>query len=126
MIRVLIIVAGLVPAVFAGCGSSFQSEGDIRARLQNEDPSVRVYAAIEAGNTKRQDVLPLLVDRLTDRDSNVRMFSAMALRKITGEDFGWASWKTLRQREESVARWRQWLKKHSSPVPVTRSDNGAE
>jgi hypothetical protein len=96
------------------CLGPVKPEGDVCRRLQHENPRVRVDAAIEAGNTKDAAAVPFLIDRLTDQESSVRMFSAIALRKITGQDFGCVPWAGRDEQEEAVKKWRAWQRKSSN------------
>lgn len=109
----------VIGVVVAGCVASTPTAGTIYQRLQNEDPAVRNAAIVEAGNTKNVKTIPLLIDRLSDTESNVRMFSGMALRKITGKNFGWRSWEPRIDRDKAIRRWRQWAKKTASAVEST-------
>jgi alpha-galactosidase len=70
----------------AGCGSLDQ--GELALRFQDEDPAVRMGAALEAGRTRDAKSVPYLVDRLGDSESDVRFAAIMALEKITGESVG--------------------------------------
>jgi hypothetical protein len=110
-----------------GCEASTPTVGTIAQRLQAEDPSVRIQAAVEAGNSDDKKVVPLLVDRLSDTDSDVRFYAGMALEKIVGQDLskemGWVSYDPADERDKAVTRWRQWVRKHygqtTSPPATT-------
>jgi hypothetical protein len=39
----------------------------------------------------------------------VRFAAIVALEKITGTDRGYRYWAPAAQRDEAIARWRQWL-----------------
>ncbi len=64
------------------------------------------YLAAEQG---RRDLLNALVDNLADRDESVRFITAIALRRLTGQDLGYRSYSPLAEREEAIARWKRWL-----------------
>ena len=92
------------------CSSTLApATGDLSADLRHQDPRVRIDAAIKAVAQKRLELAAELVENLSDRDGAVRMFSAVALRKLTGQDFGYKPHGTLLEREEAVASWRAWL-----------------
>jgi hypothetical protein len=110
MKTVTVFILVVIGVVVAGCVASTPKTGTIYQRLQNEDPAVRCDAILEAGNTKNAKTIPLLIDRLSDTESDVRMFSGIALRKITGKDFGWQSWDPRIKRDKAIRRWRQWAK----------------
>lgn len=99
-----------------GCQATTPTVGTIAERLQAEDPDVRIQAAVEAGNTGDKKVVPLLVDRLTDADGDVRFYAGMALEKLLGQDvsreMGWVSYDPADERSKAVKRWRQWVRKH--------------
>ncbi|MCK5114040.1 MAG: HEAT repeat domain-containing protein [Phycisphaerae bacterium] len=119
MKTMVVFMLAVVGVMVAGCVASTPTAGTIYQRLQNEDPAVRVAAVVEAGNTKNEKTVPLLIDRLSDTESDVRMFSGIALRKITGQNFGWLSWDSRIKRDEAIRRWRQWAKKTDSAVVST-------
>lgn len=100
--------------ILAGCEATTPKVGTVARRLQAEDPAVRIQAAVEAGNTGDKEVVPLLVDRLTDTDSDVRFYAGMALEKILGQELsqqmGWVSYDPADQRNQAVTRWRRWVK----------------
>jgi hypothetical protein len=91
-----------------GCAVTPDPVGDVMTSLQSTDPSLRTRAVVKAGNEQDARAIPLLIDRLEDSDSGVRMFAGMALRKITGEDMEWRFYEANRKRHEAVKRWRQW------------------
>ncbi len=108
-----ILLAGLcfvVIAMVVGCVASTPQTGTIYQRLQNEDPAVRIEAIIQAGDRKDTKAVPLLVDRLSDTQPDVRLFAIMALRKITGMDFGWRAYDPADKRNLAIRRWQQWIK----------------
>jgi hypothetical protein len=102
--RVMILL--LAPAC-AGCGG--QAPGDLPARLQHEDPAVRIWAIKEAGQSGDPALVPLLVDRLTDSERDVRVFAAIALRKAVGRTMGYRHYAGREEQNAAVERWRAWL-----------------
>jgi len=119
MKTVAVFILVVIGVVVAGCVASTPKIGTIYQRLQNEDPAVRGAAILEAGNTKNTKTIPLLIDRLSDTESDVRMFAGIALRKITGKDFGWQSWDSRIDRDKAIRRWRQWAKTTDFTVEPT-------
>lgn len=111
---VLLGIALLAP----GCSLPGSSRN---ARLQDEDPSVRVTAAIEAGQAKDAQAVPLLVDRLGDSDADVRFFAIAALEKITGQTMGYKVYEAPALRQQAIERWRQWLAKQPAGKQGTPS-----
>jgi hypothetical protein len=104
---------------FAACGCS-APRPDLYHRFQDEDPSVRAGAAVEAGRLKDPNAAPYLVDRLSDTESEVRFFAALALEKITGQTMGYRYYESSDRREEAIARWREWLKTNAATQPATQ------
>ena len=114
----ILVVVGVI-VVLVGCVASTPEAGTVYQRLQNEDPAVRGAAILEAGNTKNAKTVPLLIERLSDTESDIRIFAGIALRKITGKDFGWRSWDSRIDRDNAIGRWRQWAKKTDLTVEPT-------
>ena len=102
-------------AAFGGC-----SEPTVAAGLQSDDPSQRINSAVQAGTSRDLNAVPLLVDRLSDSDSDVRFYAILSLRKITGTDMGFHYYDPPEQREQAIGQWRQWLarKDWASTLPA--------
>ncbi len=101
------LVLGLL---LVSCRSTLDpASGDPRLDLRHADPRVRIGAAEQAVRQSRMDLCGLLVKNLSDRDGAVRLFSSVALRKLTGEDLGYKAHGTLVERRESIALWTKWL-----------------
>ena len=110
-------LAGSLWALLAlGCSAtSDPASGDLRQDLRHKDPRVRMEAAHQAGTKDRTDLVDLLVENLRDHDESVRFITAISLRKITGQDFGFRSFASILEREEAIARWRRWAGIPSPP-----------
>ena len=93
----------------AGCMRLAEDQGTLYERIQAKAAAVRLRACVEAGQTGNREAMPLLVDRLSDVDADVRMFAHMALKQISGKDFDWKPWDTEAARGHAVDRWRAWL-----------------
>lgn len=52
--------------------------------------------------------IPVLIDRLSDDDPVVRLASHEALKKRTGQDFGYQPYVEGDELASSVGRWKQW------------------
>jgi hypothetical protein len=92
--------------------------------LKHVDPRVRIQAAKVAEQTGRTDLLLDLARNLSDPDPAVRMFTAVALRKLSGMDIDFKPHGTTTEREEGLARWIKWIEEQS-PAPRTNDDKGA-
>jgi hypothetical protein len=95
--------------VLLGCSPNLpRLSGDTPADLQHQDPRVRVLAARAAVAEGREDLIPRLIQNLSDEDEAVRLYTAVALRKLTGEDFGYLPHATPRERRQAIERWNRW------------------
>ena len=95
--------------LLSGCANNKDIDGSLYMRLQHFDSTVRIRAILETVDSGDETVVPLLVDRLTDTNSNVRSLANKALREITNQNFGWSPWASTRPRQTAVDKWRIWL-----------------
>lgn len=102
----------------SGCGPP---AGRYPQTIGSQDPLVRVKAIIHAGQIKDESVVPLLVDRLEDEDSGVRFYAILALERIVGTRMGYDYGAPIAQRQEAVARWRNYVAERNAPV-ATKHD----
>ena len=93
-------------ALAVGCAVN---SPDLYRRFQAEDPSVRIAAAVEAGRTKDPQAVSYLIDRLNDSEPDVRFFSYVALKNITGSTMDYHYYDSASKREHAIERWREWL-----------------
>ncbi len=111
-LRWMATVVGMLAGVVTLSGCGWIGQKSLPQRLQSEDPAERLDAVVEAENRGSRRAVPYLVDRLSDSEREVRMFAAVALRKITGEDMGYRHYDPESERREAVDRWRQWVRTH--------------
>lgn len=97
----------LAPWPWGGCAPS--AGGSFYSNIQSDDPQLRVEAIVEARGVKDPNMLPYLVDRLTDSESDVRLFTAAALKEITGRSMGYEIYESPQRRAQEQQQWRQWL-----------------
>ncbi len=94
-----------------------------RKMLSDRDPGVRRVAAWALAHTGDMDVVPQLIDTLTDPDEDVvdaaRLGLQIISRKIEG--LGPPSPSTPEQRKEAAARWREW---YNAIRPLDLDDEG--
>jgi len=109
MDRILRIILLAALGLLAQAGGCRHPGDNLAADFQSEDPSQRVRAVVEAGQTKDSAAVPFLVDRLTDSQQEVRFFAIIALERITGQTMGYNYYDPPDERAAAVARWRQWL-----------------
>jgi len=98
------------PHVAAGAPQVAPDESTLYGRLQSRNKDVRMEAILQAGREKDAKAVPYLVDRLGEGYAEVRFAAIVALEKITGTDRGYRHWAPAAQRDEAIARWRQWLR----------------
>ncbi|GEM_PF-2546717 len=95
--------------VAAGAPQVAPDESTLYGRLQSRNKDVRIEAILQAGREKDAKAVPYLVDRLGEGYAEVRFAAIVALEKITQTDRGYRYWAPAAQRDEAIARWRQWL-----------------
>ena len=88
-------------------------------------PEERIRAAQHAAAIQDQQALPLLVERLDDEDSAVRLFTILSLEKLTGTRLGYEYQADEVERARSVERWRRYLVDWAAtrPAPATSPVN---
>lgn len=95
----------------AGC-NVFGLRGSIAQRLQAEDPDVRITAIHDADRSGDRELLPLLVERLSDSHEEVRLFAFIALRRRTGKTLGYHYYDPRDERQKAIERWREYLRRN--------------
>lgn len=84
-------------------------ERTLYGRLQSKNEDIRMAAILQAGRQKDPKAVPYLVDRLGDSYAEVRFAAIVALEKITGTNRDYHYWAPTADRQQAIARWRQWL-----------------
>jgi len=109
-----LLAAGVATALIlalAGCGPGRTPYPE---SLNSQRPEERILAVKHAAEIGDRDVIGILVDRLEDDDEAVRLFTILALEKLTGTRHGYdySADQTLRQR--AVQRWRRYVARQSA------------
>ena len=117
--RTACLLTGIILGALSGCNLGI-GQPAISAQLQSEDPDQRVAGIHRAARNNRQDLLGLLVDRLSDSETEVRLFAEQALQKMTGVTLGYHHYDPPQQRRAAIERWRRWLREHGKDVPATQ------
>ena len=97
-----------------------RSERAVRALLADlGSPSAftRSQAVNELAKYRQQRFAPHFVTALRDPDKVVRGRAAAALRKVTGESFGFRADDPPTDRVQAIALWERWWKGSSPPAP---------
>jgi hypothetical protein len=84
----------------------------MRSKLKDANAEVRRAAALACAIKADKQLIGDLIATLDDSDRWVTRAAAVALRTLTGEDFGPAAAATPEERAKSVAAWRAWWKRH--------------
>jgi hypothetical protein len=103
-LRRTILLLALLIASAPGCRSG------PRNFLGVNDPAPLNRARAAGMDRPVPDVVavPELLRRLDDEDAVVRLSAHEALRRRTGQDFGYQPWADPAEREPAAARWHQW------------------
>jgi hypothetical protein len=96
------VACAIILASLAGCRSSGQG-------LSDEDVAYKVPAIKDAVRSDQRTAIPLLVKDLDDDDAAVRFFASEALRRLTGQTFGYHYYDDAPARLPAVTRWQDWL-----------------
>jgi HEAT repeat protein len=83
--------------------------------LMDEDPSFKIPAIKQAAETHDIRAIPQLIESLDDDDPAVRFYAIEALKRLTGETFGYRFYEDESQRRIAVGKWKDWLEKHPQP-----------
>jgi hypothetical protein len=82
-------------------------------------PEERILAARHAAELHDRGAIPLLVDRLEDDDPAVRLFTILALEKLTGTRLGYDYRSDDLQRARAAQRWRRYVADLAASQPAT-------
>ncbi len=99
--------------IFAGVCVSGCYSPDPKS-LTSDSPPSAIPAIKEAADKNDRAAIPRLVQCLDNNDSAMRFAAINALRKLTGQDFGYRYYDDEFDRRPALDRWRQWLKDHPS------------
>ena len=82
-------------------------------------PEERIQAARHAAEIHDRQAIPLLVDRLEDDDSAVRLFTILSLEKLTGTRLGYEYRSDDVERARAVQRWRRYGVEWAATQPIS-------
>ena len=111
--QVFLVTLGLIHSACA------PPAGDLIERLENRDPLLRIRAITEIARTEQKELVPNLVDRLSDDDAAVRFAAMFALDELTGTRLGYRYSAPLSERMKAVEAWRQYLEQQISSPPAS-------
>ena len=87
-----------------GCGVAPRHFRD----LIDPAPMTRARATHLGDGLPEAVAVPALIDRLEDDDPVVRLSAHEALRRRSGQQFGFLPWADPAERARAVTRWRSW------------------
>lgn len=85
------------------------ARGDLVSLLEDKDDTVRLAAARGLANFGERQSLRALVSLLESDNLLVRVSAAAALRRLSGQHFGFAAYDTADKRQKVVAKWKGWV-----------------
>lgn len=85
----------------------------LKSRLHDPNVELRRAAALAYGAKDDRTLIIDLIAALDDKDASVVRAIAIALKSLTGENFGPNANATAEEREKAVAAWKAWWKKQS-------------
>ena len=107
----------IVVAPFWGCAHGPRNF----RKVENPAPLVRARAVGLGRRQADSQLIPALVDRLSDSDPVVRLAAHEELRKRTGRDFGYVPWASPEERAGAIEQWKAFVGQgRGSPVRMAR------
>ena len=116
----MIVVAALLGKSAGGCAPA-KSEGD----FYSADPGVKLYAITRAGRERDGSAIPHLIEQLESDDHAVRMYTIIALDRITGTRLGYVHHAPEHERRAAVERWVQAYREGELDDPPAQADGSA-
>lgn len=113
-----LIALGLAALAAAGCAYNHHAA---LARLQANNPREQTAAIGEVVAAGDRAMIPELFNLLESEDEGVRFMASAALRRMTGQDFGFQFAKEG-ERGPIIASWRRWWEAQGGPS----TDAGAQ
>jgi hypothetical protein len=96
-----LILAGLSLLTAHGCGSSPVTQGG----LHSPDPQTRLEHIAHAARAEDASAIAPLIENLSADDPAVRLYSILALEKLTGTRKGYQAYAPPPQRQAAINRW---------------------
>ena len=100
----------LTIAALTSMGGCFGGDGPV-VSLKSDEAAGRIPAMQQAAKRKDKSAYPDLIANLNDDDPAVRFYAIESLRRMTGQTLGYRYFEDETHRQESVQRWKDWLKK---------------
>ncbi|MFO0839886.1 MAG: hypothetical protein U1D55_15345 [Phycisphaerae bacterium] len=117
------LLTGLLAAMAPGCDSN---QGQ-RSQLRSLYPLDRAKAAVALAEAGERDAIQSLVALLDDSDRGVRLYTIVALERLTGQTHGYLYYADEGQRAAAIERWRQAIRDGQVALrPTSRPAKAAE
>ncbi len=84
----------------------------LRDKLQDGDAEIRRATSLACAMKREKGLVQDLIPLLNDPDTKVVRATNVALKKLTNEDFGPKNAADKKEREQAIARWRDWQSKN--------------
>lgn len=89
-------------SALAGCGRA------VRADFESLRPADRLAAIVDAAERGDESAIPYCIEFLDSDDSATRVTAVAALRKLTGQAFGYEPGAPREEREAAADQWAYW------------------
>jgi hypothetical protein len=113
-------LAAITPALIAGCDAP-----PIKPVLTDSDPSIKIPAIELAVQKNDRSAISVLIKSLESDDPAIRFYANDALKKLTGQDFGFLYYEDDEARRPAVKRWQGWLASGAGSTVALRSSGPA-
>jgi hypothetical protein len=111
---------GLVLVAGFGLGGGCRAPGG----LESTNPYERARAAVARAEAGDQTAIHRLVALLGDDDDGVRLYSILALERLTGETYGYQYWSDAVERHQAIERWHEALQAGQVTLKSQRASAG--
>jgi hypothetical protein len=118
----------LVGVLFQRIDKKEKIEFELLCRaLVGPQVTLRAYAATLLGDSGDKRAIPFLIDALSDEsvhkganyvdggDATTRHRANKALKKLTGQDFGFVWSEPQEKRQQAILKWIEWYRKNVEP-----------
>jgi hypothetical protein len=82
-------------------------------KLQDDDAEIRRGAAVACILKEDKSLIPSLIPLLEDAEKSVMLAAHLALKELSGQDFGPAASATKAERADATSKWKSWWQKQN-------------
>jgi uncharacterized protein (TIGR03067 family) len=91
----------------------------LKDKLQDGDPEIRRAAALACAMKEEKNLIPNLLQLLADSELPVARAAHVALKALSGQDFGPDAVASPAERATAITAWKSWWTKHKGSLPAT-------